>query len=88
MGEAALGSWSLCRTGHGRGAVGVGLNEDTLGGILKASLSQYLALEIAKGNGKDSRYDVRSWRLCGRSVLTSPHCLALEVPQSRAISYY
>ena len=37
------------------GAVGVGLNEDTLGGILKASLSQYLALEIAKGNGKDSR---------------------------------
>ena len=70
------------------GAVGVGLNEDTLGGILKASLSQYLALEIAKGNGKDSRYDVRSWRLCGRSVLTSPHCLALEVPQSRAISYY
>ena len=37
------------------GAVGVGLNEDTLGGILKATLSQYLALEIAKGNGRDSR---------------------------------
>ena len=32
-----------------------GLNEDTLGGILKAALSQYLALEISKGNGKDSR---------------------------------
>ena len=45
------------------GAVGVGLNEDTLGGILKASLSQYLALEIAKGNGKDSRYDSRCWRV-------------------------
>lgn len=29
----------------------VGLNEDTLGGTLKASLAQYLALEISKGNG-------------------------------------
>ena len=28
----------------------VGLNEDTLGGTLKASLAQYLALEISKGN--------------------------------------
>ena len=27
----------------------VGLNEDTLGGTLKASLAQYLALEISKG---------------------------------------
>ena len=26
----------------------VGLNQDTLGGILKASLSQFLALEIAR----------------------------------------
>merc|ERR1719322_1454005 len=33
----------------------VGLNEDTLGGTLKASLAQYLALEISKGNGRDSR---------------------------------
>lgn len=53
------------------GAVGVGLNEDTLGGILKASLSQYLALEIAKGNGKDSRYDQKS--LWIQYVL--PNCL-------------
>ncbi len=28
----------------------IGLNSDTLGGILKANLAQYLALEIAKGN--------------------------------------
>ena len=27
----------------------VGLNEDTLGGTLKSSLAQYLALEISKG---------------------------------------
>ena len=33
----------------------VGLNEDTLGGILKASLAQYVALEITRGNGKDNR---------------------------------
>ena len=30
----------------------VGLNEDTLGGTLKASLAQYLALEISKGKAK------------------------------------
>ena len=33
----------------------IGLNEDTLGGTMKASLAQYLALEISKGNGRDSR---------------------------------
>jgi hypothetical protein len=33
----------------------VGLNEDTLGGILKSSLAQYVALEITKGNGRESR---------------------------------
>ena len=33
----------------------ISLNEDTLGGILKASLAQYLALEISKGNGRDTR---------------------------------
>eukprot|EP00094_Tigriopus_californicus_P000131 TCALIF_00127-PA protein Name:"Similar to UNC79 Protein unc-79 homolog (Homo sapiens)" AED:0.02 eAED:0.04 QI:0/0/0/0.66/0.5/0.33/3/0/2591 len=32
-----------------------GLNEDTLGGMLKAALSQYVALEISKGNGRDGR---------------------------------
>ena len=32
----------------------VGLNEDTLGGTLKASLAQYLALEISKGNNTES----------------------------------
>ncbi|CAH2007924.1 unnamed protein product [Acanthoscelides obtectus] len=33
----------------------VGLNEDTLGGIVKCSLAQYLALEITKSNGRDNR---------------------------------
>ncbi len=32
----------------------MGLNNDTLGGILKSSLAQYLALEISKGNERDA----------------------------------
>ncbi|CAH1121159.1 unnamed protein product [Ceutorhynchus assimilis] len=35
--------------------IGVGLNDDTLGGIIKCSVAQYLALEITKGNSRDSR---------------------------------
>ncbi|KAL3290395.1 hypothetical protein HHI36_023736 [Cryptolaemus montrouzieri] len=35
--------------------VTVGLNEDTIGGIIKCSVAQYLALEITKGNGRDNR---------------------------------
>ncbi|XP_050313784.1 protein unc-79 homolog isoform X3 [Anthonomus grandis grandis] len=34
---------------------GIGLNDDTLGGIIKCSVAQYLALEITKGNGRDNR---------------------------------
>lgn len=33
----------------------VGLNEDTLGGIIKCGIAQYLALEITRGNGRDNR---------------------------------
>ncbi|XP_046744184.1 protein unc-79 homolog isoform X3 [Diprion similis] len=32
-----------------------GLNEDTLGGMLKCGLAQYLALEITRGNSRDNR---------------------------------
>jgi hypothetical protein len=48
---------SSSSSGRSGNAAIAGLNEDTLGGILKASLSQYLALEISKGNGgaKDNR---------------------------------
>ncbi|XP_031336357.1 protein unc-79 homolog [Photinus pyralis] len=35
--------------------INVGLNEDTLGGIIKGAIAQYLALEITKGNGRDNR---------------------------------
>lgn len=35
--------------------VSVGLNEDTLGGIIKCAVAQYLALEITRGNGRDNR---------------------------------
>ncbi|XP_063244249.1 protein unc-79 homolog [Bacillus rossius redtenbacheri] len=33
----------------------VGLNEDTLGGVLKSGVAQYLALEITRGNSRDNR---------------------------------
>ncbi|XP_012272273.1 protein unc-79 homolog [Orussus abietinus] len=32
-----------------------GLNEDTLGGILKCGLAQYIALEITRGSNRDNR---------------------------------
>lgn len=32
-----------------------GLSEDTLGGILKGAISQYLALEMSRGNSKENR---------------------------------
>lgn len=32
-----------------------GLGEDTLGGVLKGSISQYLALEMSRGNSKENR---------------------------------
>ncbi|XP_045481676.1 protein unc-79 homolog isoform X1 [Harmonia axyridis] len=35
--------------------INVGLNDDTIGGIIKCSVAQYLALEITKGNGRDNR---------------------------------
>lgn len=35
--------------------ISIGLNEDTLGGIIKCSVAQYLALDITKGNGRDNR---------------------------------
>lgn len=49
--------------------VNVGLNDDTLGGIIKCSIAQYLALEITKGNGRDNRAVTRyfPW-LCSTSI--------------------
>lgn len=32
-----------------------GLNEDTLGGILKCGLAQFVALEITRGNNRENR---------------------------------
>lgn len=34
---------------------GPGLDEDTLGGTIKAGMAQLLALELVRGNGKDNR---------------------------------
>lgn len=33
----------------------IGLNEDTIGGALKAGISQYIALELTRGTSKDNR---------------------------------
>jgi len=33
----------------------VGLNDDTLGGTLKAGIAQFLAIELTRGNSRDSR---------------------------------
>lgn len=32
-----------------------GLNEDTLGGILKCGLAQFVALEITRGNNRENK---------------------------------
>lgn len=32
-----------------------GLNEDTIGGMLKCGLAQYVALEITRGNNRENR---------------------------------
>lgn len=34
---------------------GPGLDEDTLGGTVKAGMAQLLALELVRGNGKDNK---------------------------------
>ena len=40
-------------------STGPGLEEDTVGGIVKAGLGQLLALEFFRGNGKDNRCILR-----------------------------
>ena len=42
---AATTASAASSSGGGGGAVGVGLNEDTLGGILKASATEYDSIE-------------------------------------------
>lgn len=32
-----------------------GLGEDTLGGVLKGAVAQYLALEMSRGNSRDNK---------------------------------
>ncbi|XP_055716676.1 protein unc-79 homolog isoform X6 [Phlebotomus papatasi] len=37
------------------GSVAAGLTEDTLGGVLKGAVAQYLALEMSRGNSRDNK---------------------------------
>ncbi|XP_058827146.1 protein unc-79 homolog isoform X10 [Topomyia yanbarensis] len=37
------------------GGITSGLSEDTLGGVLKGAVAQYLALEMSRGNSRDNR---------------------------------
>lgn len=39
---------------------GTGLTEDTLGGLLKGAVAQYLALEMSRGNSRDNKAVARS----------------------------
>ncbi|XP_039288508.1 protein unc-79 homolog isoform X2 [Nilaparvata lugens] len=39
---------------------GIGLNEDTIGGMLKSGVAQYVALEMMRGNGRDNRAVARN----------------------------
>ncbi|RZF46360.1 hypothetical protein LSTR_LSTR011144 [Laodelphax striatellus] len=43
-----------------KNVAGVGLNEDTIGGILKSGIAQYVALEMMRGNGRDNRAVARN----------------------------
>lgn len=51
---------------------GTALNDDTLGGIVKSSLAQYLALEVTRSNGRDNKAVSKyfPW-LCNVSVQSS-----------------
>ncbi|OXA59651.1 Protein unc-79 [Folsomia candida] len=35
--------------------IGCGLNDDTLGGVIKGGISQFIALEISRGNSRENR---------------------------------
>ncbi|CAG7837387.1 unnamed protein product [Allacma fusca] len=35
--------------------IGCGLNEDTLGGVIKGGISQFIALELSRGNNRENR---------------------------------
>ena len=52
----------------------VGLNEDTLGGTLKASLAQYLALEISKGMALCGYVLDNHWRQYKCSIKKMIYC--------------
>ena len=54
-----LPMWSQVKS-HVRGMT-VGLNQDTLGGILKAALSQFLALEIARMSADKSESKITKY---------------------------
>jgi len=54
-----------------------GLNEDTLGGILKCGLAQYVALEITRGNNRENRAVARylPWLYTAPSTIQQGYAL-------------
>lgn len=51
---------TLAKIKNFKSSNGAGLTEDTLGGVLKGAVAQYLALEMSRGNSRDNKAVARS----------------------------
>ncbi|XP_065166264.1 protein unc-79 homolog isoform X3 [Atheta coriaria] len=69
--------------------VPVGLNDDTLGGIIKCGVAQYLALEITRGNGRDNRAVTRylPWLYSASTVQQTPREFVECISHIRLLSW-
>ena len=56
----------------------IGVNEDTLGAILKASIAQFIALEISKSNSNSGSL---GWPRVAKVEVLIDFCLGFSVPQ-------
>lgn len=67
-----------------------GLNEDTLGGILKCGLAQYVALEITRGNNRENRAVARylPWLYTAPSTIQQGYAVFLLQLSFSSFLYY
>ena len=63
----------------------VGLNQDTLGGILKAALSQFLALEIARMSADKSESKITKYMPW---LFNPPNTITTQVSNDLFLSVY
>ncbi|XP_076235457.1 UNC-79 domain-containing protein [Calliopsis andreniformis] len=66
-----------------------GLNEDTLGGILKCGLAQYVALEITRGNNRENKAVARylPWLYSTPSIMQGPREYIDSIGHIRLLSW-